>query len=193
MALSDAFYPDKSPEALDNLALLFSKRSWMNPVTGAIKSGPREFKVLAPDPEAATRPRVVMNPGRYNISDELRLVVTQKRNSSRIVNDADLTWFPKGKEAVPTAITVPDGYNTWAAGWLPGTSNVWVLTKDSLRSYDTSNPASIQLQTFDGAQQATAPIPNELRVQLTNAMTNSETPKPLVGPPASSATDRKKE
>ena len=74
---ADAFYGDKSPEALHNLALLLSKRTWLTPVTGSIKSGPTKFKVLPADPNAATRPRIVTTPGRYNVGDELRLEVTR--------------------------------------------------------------------------------------------------------------------
>ncbi len=186
---AESFYGDNSPEAMDNLALLLSKRTWMTPVTGAIQSGPAKFKVLRVDPNAATRPRVVTNPGRYNVGDELRLVVTRRPSGSRIVNEANLTWYPKGQDSVPTPIAIPDGYNTWAAGWLPETSLLWVATKDSLRRYNCSNPASIQLQQFDGEQQSSATIPNELRAQLTATIASGETPQPTPGPVPATAAD----
>ncbi len=190
---AESFNSDKSPEALDNLALLLSKRTWLNPVSGSIKSGPTKFKVLPVDPNAATRPRVALNPGRCNVSEELRLVVTRKQSDGRIVNESDLTWYPNGKDAVPTPIALPDGYNSWAAGWLPGSSVVWFATKDSLSSYDCADPASIQIRKFEGEQQTSAPISNELRAELNSVITASENPKPNFGPPAAVAPETKKD
>jgi hypothetical protein len=121
------------------------------------------------------------------------LVATQRRYGSRIVNEADLTWYPKGKDSVPTPISIPDGYNTWTAGWLPGTSIVWVPTKDSLRSYDISKPESIQLRQFDGELRSSASIPDRLRAQMLATIAKGETPQPTFGPSASSAPDLKKD
>ena len=67
---------------------------------------------------------------------------------------------------------------------------VWVATKDSLRSYDCTNPASIQVKTFDVEEQTTAPISSELRAQLIAEIATSENPNPVTGPPASTAGDR---
>ena len=53
---ADAFYKDDSPQALDHLADVLSQRSWSKAVTGAIQAGSLRFKVVAPDPRAATRP-----------------------------------------------------------------------------------------------------------------------------------------
>ncbi|MCA9139864.1 MAG: hypothetical protein KDB00_23990, partial [Planctomycetales bacterium] len=184
---AESFYADKSPEALENLAKLLSKRSWITPVSGSIKSGVTKFRVLPRDPDAANRPRVASNPGRYNLADTLRLVVTRRPYGSRIVNEANLMWFPKGENSVSTPVSLPDGYNTWAAGWIPETTDLWIATKDSLRRYDFSNLASIQVQPFDGDQQSTAPVPNELREQLNGIIVGGETPRPTIGPVASSA------
>ena len=182
---AESFYADNSPEALDNLALLLSKRTWMNPVTGSIKSETTKFKVLPVDPSAATRPRVVSNAGRYNFGKELRLVVTRKRIGDRVVNEADLTWYPQGKDAVLNPISLPDGYDSWAAGWLPDTAVLWVATRESLCRYDCADPASIQAMTFEGEQQRAAPIPNQLRIDLNRVITGSENPRPAITPPAS--------
>lgn len=184
---ADSFYADQSPEALMNLAVLLSKRSWITAVTGAIKSGPAKFKVLPIDPSAATRARIASNPGRYNLDTELRLVVSRRTNGRSTINEANLTWYPKGKESIATPVSLPSGYNTWAAGWLPGTSVLWVATKIGLRSYDFSNPESIQMQQFDGEEQASASIADELRTRLMDIVATGEQPKGPVGLEAVSA------
>ncbi len=62
----DAFAADKSPDALKNLALLLAKHPYGTQCHGIIEPGKTRFRVLPPDPDAAIRPRIATNPGRYS-------------------------------------------------------------------------------------------------------------------------------
>ena len=114
-----AFFADKSPDAVSNLAKLLSTRTWYKSVTGSIKSGETQFRVVPEDPEAAARTRVAMNPGHYNLGEQLRFIVSRRPEGDRIVNEANIVWFPPGKENVSTKVPLPDSFDTWVAGWAP--------------------------------------------------------------------------
>ena len=79
-------------------------------------------------------------------------------------------WYPrdKGQEPVPLHIELPDGYRTWAAGWVPGTHLLWVAQKDLLRSYDFSDPALIKSTEYVGGAPPSA-IPADVKSLLDGA------------------------
>jgi beta-lactamase regulating signal transducer with metallopeptidase domain len=55
---ADSFYPDDSPQALEHLAEVLVQRSWLTPVTGAMRASESTFKVLEDrKTEAAARGR----------------------------------------------------------------------------------------------------------------------------------------
>ena len=92
--------------------------------------------MLPEDPQAATRPRVALNPGYYNLGEQLSFNVTRRPEGDRIVNEANIVWFQSGKENVLTNVPLPDNYDTWVAGWAPKSTILWVSQKGLLESYD---------------------------------------------------------
>ncbi|MGB7328583.1 MAG: DUF1549 domain-containing protein, partial [Rubripirellula sp.] len=188
---ASAFLSDKSPDAASNLADRLSKRSGFQSATGSIKSGEIKFQVLPEDPDAATRPRVTMNPGRFNLGDALRFVVARRPQGERIVNEANIVWYPPGKDNVPTEVPLPNDYDTWAAGWSPGTSILWVSQTGLLRSYDFTENDAINETRYSDDQVASAPIPPDLREALRTALAKVAAPKqkPVSKPPAAEAAD----
>ncbi|MFO0978780.1 MAG: M56 family metallopeptidase [Planctomycetaceae bacterium] len=182
------FLADNSPQAVENLANVLSKRTWHTSVAGPISSGEIKFRVLPEDPEAATRPRIATNPGRYNLGEEIRFVVSRRPVGETLVNEADLVWYPPGQDNAPTKVSLPNGYDTWAAGWMPGTTVLWVSQAGLLRSYDFTNNAAVKETRYEGDQITTAPIPEALNAALRAALTAKESvqeqPRRPVGPPA---------
>jgi hypothetical protein len=183
---ANAFYADTTPEALERFAERLTKREWLRTATGTIKSGTLRFKVLAADPDAATRPRIVSNEGRFNLGEELRFVVTRKLIGASVKNEADLAWYPEGKESTHTAIALPYGYGTWAAGWAPDSTTLWIAEAELLRSVDFSNPEQIKLTNYAGDDIAKAPIEEQVRQGINSAIANAKNaqPKPNSSPPA---------
>ncbi|MFO1001610.1 MAG: M56 family metallopeptidase [Planctomycetaceae bacterium] len=182
------FLADNSPQAIENLAKVLSGRTWHTSVAGPISSGEIKFHVLPEDPEAATRPRITTNPGRYNLGEEVRFVVSRRPIGETLVNEADLIWYPPGKDNVPTKVSLPNGYDTWAAGWLPGTTILWVSQTGLLRSYDFTDNAAVKETRYEGDQIVTAPIPAALDAALRAAIVATENgkeqPRRPVGTPA---------
>ena len=128
-------------------------RPGLTPFTGALTSGPTKFRVLPADPDAAKKPRTASNPGRYTLGENIRLVVSRRPDGTRIVNEASIQFFspdptrpPPGE---PHEIKLPDGYNTWAAAWIRGSTVLWVLQKGNVRSYDFTNPAEVKETTLE--------------------------------------------
>ncbi len=127
-----------------------------------------------------------MNPGRFNLSEQVRLVVTRKPVGERIVNEANIVWSPSGKDNVQTNVPLPGDYDTWAAGWSPRTRILWVSEKGLLRSYDFTDNAAIKETRYEGEQIATAPIPADVRNALDSALKSAvpqEKPAPRPPPP----------
>jgi hypothetical protein len=187
------FLADNSPQAVENLAKVLSGRTWHTSVAGPIKSGEIKIHVLPEDSEAATRPRIATNPGHYNVGDEVRFVVTRRPLGERLINEADLIWYPPGQDNVPTKVSLPNGYDTWAAGWLPGSTILWVSQADLLCSYDFTDNAAVKETRYEGDQIATAPIPAALNAALRAAIVATENgkdqPRRPVGPPAAMKDD----
>lgn len=187
------FLADNSPQAVENLAKVLSERTWHSSVAGPISSGEIKIQVLPEDPDAATRPRIATNPGHYNPGDEVRFVVTRRPIGETLMNEADLIWYPPGQDNVPTKVSLPNGYDTWAAGWLPGTTILWVSQAGLLRSYDFTDNAAVKETRYEGDLIATAPIPAALNVALRTAIVATENgkeqPRRPVGPPAAMKDD----
>ena len=158
----DAFVPDRQPNALDSLAKRLANRAGCSPFTGTLKSGPTKFRVLPKDPDAAKKPRIARNPGRYTLSENIRLVVSRRIELERIVNEASIEFFSadpaKPPPGNPHEIKLPDGYNTWAAAWVRGGAVLWLLQERNFRSFDFSNPARVKETTLgQGAELARIP------------------------------------
>jgi hypothetical protein len=178
-----AFLADKSPDAVSNLARLLSTRTWHKSVTGSIKSGDTQFRVLPVDSDAATRPRVAMNPGYFNLGEQLRFNVTRRAEGDRIVNEASIILYQAGKENVSTKVPLPYSYDTWVAGWAPKSTVLWVSQKGLIESYDFTDNASIKLARYEGDQIATAPIPADVHDALRVALEKAVPQQKLKPPP----------
>jgi beta-lactamase regulating signal transducer with metallopeptidase domain len=144
-----AFVADRNPNALDALAKRLVQRPGFTPFSGPLTSGATKFRVLPADPDAAKKPRTASNPGRYTLGENVRLVVTRRPDGERIVNEASIEFYSKDPTK-PHEIKLPDGYNTWAAGWERGKTVLWVLQKSNVRSYDFTNPAQVKETTLEG-------------------------------------------
>src|SRR6185295_20205846 len=116
---------------------------------GPIRAGETKFRVLPPDPDAAKKPRVASNPGYFNLGNLVRLSVTRRSAGERIVNDGSVIYFPPGKDNVIHDLKLPDGHDTWAAGWAPGTTVLWITQKGLLRKIDFTNPAKVEETRYE--------------------------------------------
>jgi hypothetical protein len=188
-----AFAADKSPDALKNLAVLLTKHSYGTRCQGLIRAGVTKFRVLPPDPDAAKRTRVAMNPGRYTVGDLVRFVVTQRLEGERLLNEANLVYYPQGKDNVINPVKLPDGRGTWAAAWEPGSTTLWVqgLGKvPELIRYDFKDPAKITQSRYQDAdirksyEDSTikGTMPMAVYEALHAALTVKEEPAPKTAP-----------
>ena len=184
---ADAFYTDMSPEVVDNFAQRLSNRSWLTSVAGPIQGGKTPFRVLPEDPDAATRTRVAINPGRYNLGENIRFVVSRRVIGKRIVNEASITWYPNGQDPKSHSVPLADGYDTWAAAWSPGSTVLWVKEKNGIRSYDFSDPAAVKEAAVE-----TDKVPPAIREALPAVIGTPEgpdPPKPAAAAPATAIND----
>ena len=186
---NDAFVADRTPAALDSAAKrLFhfpDLQAWAGPLT----SGPTKFRVLPADPDAAKKPRTANNPGHYTISEKASLEVSRRDVGERIVNEAHLSLSAPGERH---DITLPDGYDTWAAAWVRGATVMWVTQKGLLRKIDFTNPAKVEETRFEADEPTDAPIPPDIREALIAALTVPDASKQIQEPlkptaPASAA------
>lgn len=175
------FLVDRQPGALDSLAERLARRPGVIPFTGSLQSAPTKFRVLPPDPDAAKRPRTANNPGRYTLSDGAVLVVSRRPDGERIVNEASIQFYSadptKPAPSEPVEIKLPDGNDTWSAGWLRGGNVLWVSQRGSIHSYDFTDPANVQkaiLQQPADLEKVPKAIRDALRSEVV-----------LSGPPAS--------
>ncbi len=181
-----AFLSDTSREALDNLALRLSERSWLTSVAGPIQSGETKIHVLPEDPDAATRTRVVQSAGYYNLAEQVRLTVTQRTFVTYRefnVSEATITYFPPGKANVTRAVELPEGENTWAAASSPETTVLWIQQLDGVRKIDFTDPANIKEEVAD-ASTMPAVIRDALPKLTAPAAPNA---RPAGPPPAAAA------
>lgn len=177
-----AFTTDSAPDALDALAKRLANRPGFETFSGSLKSGPRKFLVLPPDPDAAKKPRTAIGPGQYPLGGNVTFVVTRRPIGERIVNEAHLAFAPtdatKPAPREPHTIKLPDDYDSWLAAWMRGGTVLWVAQKgtdkkDSIRRYDFTNTGSVKeteitvLTPSDGLPQAIldALVPESDRTQ----------------------------
>lgn len=172
-----AFVTDNSADALDVLANRLAPRAV--PFAGALPVGEIKFRVTAADPDAAKRPRVVTGPGRYNLGKNAGLVVVQKHEGDRRVNEATIQFYSAGpNEALgkPQTIQLPDGEQTWAAAWERNSTVLWVAQAGLLRKYDFTNPADVQETRIEATR--IAGLPESIQAVLKGAPVGLDTPKP---------------
>lgn len=162
-----AFVADMKPDAIDSLATRLANRAGYSPFAGDVAAGSTQFRVLPVDPDAAKRPRTANNPGRYTLSDLVRLQVS-RRGGERIVNEATISFYaadskdpPPGK---PVDLKLPDGYGTWAAAWHRSKTILWVQQASGIRSYDFSNPADVK--QVDIAPEEVEKVPEDIRAAM---------------------------
>jgi hypothetical protein len=167
-----AFLADRTPDAFDALAKRLAQRAGTSSFTGTLQSGETKFRVLPVDRDAAKKPRVATGPGRYTLGDNSRLIIVQKPDGERRVNEANIVFFspdsktePPGK---PHEIKLPDGHLTWAIAWERGTTVLWVAEKGALRSYDFTKPGRVKETSLEEANldQVPKPILDALRTAL---------------------------
>ena len=147
-----AFVADAAPNAMDSLAKRLAQRAGLTPFTGSLQSGATKFRVLAADPDAASRPRVAIGPGEYPLCHTATLNATLKivgrPVGDRRVNDAEIRFLEPEEEVIPHPsphkLEVPDGWGTWAIVCRPGTGVLWLMSKGAVRKIDYSNPAQVK-------------------------------------------------
>lgn len=143
-----AFVADRKDDSLDSLARRLFHRTGVHAWAGPLTSASTKFRVLPVDPDAAKKPRVANNPGRYTLGDLIRLVVTRRPDGERIVNEARIQFFSQDLTKPPPGksyeLKLADGYGTWAAAWVRGETVLWLLQKGTVRSYDFSDPTQVK-------------------------------------------------
>ena len=155
-----AFVSDNSADALEALANRLVPR--VSPFAGDLPVGEIKFRVTAADPDAAKRPRIVTGPGRYNLAKNAGLVVVQKRDGNRRVNEASIQFYSTGPNEAPgkpRTIQLPDGELTWAAAWERDSTELWVAQPGLLRKYDFTNSAEVQETRIEATRIAELPEP----------------------------------
>ncbi len=170
-----AFVADQSPDAQSVLEKRLMARPGIAPYAGQLPAGEIDFKVLPTDPAVAKRPRVASGPGDRNIGDHAHLVIVQRPEGERLVNEASIKFFSADPNAEPPGkpyeVKLPDGRLTWAVAWEPGTTVLWVREKDGYHSYDYTNPAQVKEAT-----QAIDKVPDSMRAALREALPSEEAP-----------------
>ncbi len=181
-----AFVADVEPSALDSLAKRLARRAGITAFSGSLTSGPTKFRVLAADPDAATKPRVASNPGRYTLGENIRFIVSRRPDGERIVNEARIQFFSadptKPAPGEPREIKLPDGYDTWAAAWIRDATVLWVLENGAVRAFDFADPAKVK-ETVYGLPTDADKIPKTIFESLRSALNAPGGPKPVTGGP----------
>jgi hypothetical protein len=167
------FVGDRKSDALDSLAKRLFHRPDAHAWAGPLASGPTKFRVLPADPDAAKKPRIANNPGRYTLGDHVRLIVSRRPDGERVVNEARIQFYSpdpaKPAPGKPHPLKLPDGYNTWAAGWVRGETVLWALQKGKVQRYDFTNPAEVKETTIEepaNLDKVPKPILDALRAAL---------------------------
>ena len=177
-----AFVADTTPTALDSLALRLFHRPGQHAWAGPLTSGPTKFRVLPADPDAAKKPRTANNPGRYTLGQNILFVVSRRPIGDRIVNEADITLHRLARDNIFNKVTLPDGYDTWAAAWIPGSTVLWVQQENGFRRYDFSTPEKVKEEAVEPDE-----VPAEIRTVLPAVLAEPEPPKPPAAAPATEA------
>ncbi len=186
----DAFASDESPDALQNLAKLLAQHPYGKRSAGLIRAGSTTFRVLPADANADQRPRVATGPGWYSLSDDVKLSVTRRPLASTVVNEASIIYFQQGKENFVSQVSLPSGYDTWAAAMKKDAKELWVAEAGMLRRYDFTNPLQPLETRYEASGISNAPIPDELRVALDPFLSKSVSDAPKLkqaAPPPAAA------
>ena len=145
-----AFTADASPAALNSLAdTLAVRRPGLTPFTGGVDIRPHHV------PRPPRRPECRENPADRQRSRPLRSRrerparrLAPSCSAARIVNEASIQFVSpdptRPASGKPHEIRLPDGYNTWAAAWVRGSTVLWVLQEGTIRRYDFTNPADVK-------------------------------------------------
>ena len=124
-------------------------RPGIAPFTGTLPPGGIQFRVLAADPDAATRPRVATGPGYYILGDTRRLHVERTPDGHRRTNKATIRFFSSDSKADPPGkpyeIALSDGLLMYAIAWDRGAGRLWIAQNGLVRSYDFANPAQVKV------------------------------------------------
>jgi beta-lactamase regulating signal transducer with metallopeptidase domain len=161
-----AFVADKTPTALDSLAERLASRPDVFSYAGSLASADTKFRVLAADPDAGKRPRVVLGPGDYPLSEKARLFIVGRGVNGRRTNDAVIRFSESPEETIPRAdykLSVPDGYGTWAIVCRPGTGVFWIMSPGAVRKVDYSDP--VQVKETPATRRGPDDMPEEFRAE----------------------------
>jgi len=147
------FINDHSPDALLNLAVRLQQRLYLPLFVGSLQTGEVEFRVLAIDPTAATKPRRAIAPGRYVLGESVQLAVQQVTSVERFgapeirTNNAKIIFLspdPKVESPHPPfEIKLPDGNANYAILWTRNTGMLYVVEFGRVRTIDYSDPANV--------------------------------------------------
>lgn len=180
---NNAFVADRTPAALDSLAIRLFHRPGLTAWVGPLQSAATKFRVLPADPDAARKPRTANNPGHYTLAANAALVVSRRPVGERIVNEAHISLTG----AEPHKLVLPDGYDTWAVAWVRGGTVLWLQQKSGIRSYDFTNSAQVKETSLD-APADLEKVPGPIKDALRAALEVPVAPKPMMDtpkPPAS--------
>ena len=173
-----AFIADDAPTAQAALGERLLHRPGIAPFTGTLPPGDIQFRVLAADPDAATRPRVATGPGYYILGDNERLHVERTPNGHRRTNKATIRFFSSDPKANPPGkpyeIALPDGLLMYAIAWDRGAGRLWIAQNGLVRSYDFTNPAQVKVTRFEPG--SIVNVPEQFREALKAALDVPGTP-----------------
>jgi hypothetical protein len=182
-----SFISDHQQGAVERLATRLANRAGVQAFSGNLTSAPTTLRVLPADPEAAKKPRTATNPGHYTLGDHATFIVSRHLQGDRIVNEARIE-ISTANQTIPmplNPIKLPDGYGTWAAAWVRGTTVLWIMRQKEVVAYDFSQPANIKEIKIDdpaNPQKVPAPIFEALRAALQPPAANeAKSPPPASG------------
>ena len=181
------FAADRSPDALTTLGQKLLGKVQL--FTGTLDAAEIPLRVAVVDPDAAKKPRVETEPGRYKITDNARVLAFRsygKKGDHRIlINEGRIEFLKPGADPDAASdtfsFTLPDANEKYALGWLPGTPELWVAEKGLLRRYEFADPVSIKetkLRTKDVSL-----LPEALRAGLLPVLSTVEKESPAPSSP----------
>ena len=132
--------------------------------------------------DAAKKPRTASNPGRYTLRDGPILPVSRRPDGERIVNEASISFFSPDESKLRGRqydVKFPDGYDTWAVGWVRGGTTLWLQERGGTRSFDITDPAAVKQEPAN-PENVPKPILDALRAAL-------DVPRPVPAAPAPAA------
>jgi beta-lactamase regulating signal transducer with metallopeptidase domain len=149
----EVFLGDKAVDAMTSLAKRLSQRAGTTSFTGKLRSSQTKFHVLPVDPDAKNKPRLAIGPGRYELGNQVRLVIVGRGN----VTDAKLMFLAEDAPIKSYKIKLPNGYKTWAIAWKRGMTLLWAAEKGKLWSVDFTNTAEVKETQIDPTDRSKVP------------------------------------